>query len=142
MKSKDVCILNTKENLSSLHSAINAESFFKVTTPTLIRGTADVVYGAIVSVILLIIKFCLKLNMISKTELRALADALVTTLGDMKADDADRIVRQVAETIYKDALGLKGRLVKNQFCILCQYDGCHFSWNYKWEDDTGEEEIK
>ena len=66
-----------------------------------------------------------------KAELKTMADALVTTLGNMPPQEADRIVKEVAETIYRDILGLKGRVVKTEHIYAC--DARNFSANSTME---------
>lgn len=48
----------------------------------------------------------------TKTDFKELADRLISTLDTaMSSDKADAIVRDVAEEIYNDVLGIKGHIV-------------------------------
>lgn len=48
----------------------------------------------------------------NKLEVKELADKLISTLSStMPSDKADAIVRDVAESLYKDLLGVDGRIV-------------------------------
>ena len=75
-------------------------------------------------------------------ELKTLADALVKTLGSMSPEQADKIVKEVAYTIYIDILGKKGRIVKTQDIYACgaRFDnnnGNHF-FEYEFVEDSQE----
>lgn len=47
-----------------------------------------------------------------KQRIQALADLLITTLGDMDSSTADRTVKSVAEALYNDLLGIEGKVKK------------------------------
>ena len=50
--------------------------------------------------------------MASKQQIRELADRLISTLDTlMPSEKADAIVRDVAEGLYRDVLGLSGKIV-------------------------------
>lgn len=62
----------------------------------------------------------MKKNEIDKdTKLRSLADLLITTLEDMPANKADEIVASVANEIYTNILGIKGKIVTRR-----NFSGC------------------
>jgi hypothetical protein len=52
--------------------------------------------------------------MASRKQIKELADRLISTIGNMEAEKADAIVRDVAETLYIDVLGMPGKVVVDQ----------------------------
>jgi hypothetical protein len=52
--------------------------------------------------------------MASKKDVQELADRLITTLDSlMPSEKADAIVRDVAESLYRDVLGVPGQIVRD-----------------------------
>ncbi len=53
--------------------------------------------------------------MTSRAQVKDLADRLISTLDSlMPSDTADAIVRDVAEELYRDVLGIPGRIVVDE----------------------------
>jgi hypothetical protein len=69
-------------------------------------------------------------------ELKTLADSLVKTLGSMDSRTADKIVADVANTIYRNILGLNGRIVKTGEVFVDYEDGKgEHGWEYKFIEE-------
>lgn len=69
-------------------------------------------------------------------QLKTLADALVSTLGSMPAEEADRTVAKVANVIYQDILDLKGKIVEVSQGFVEYKDGSgSHHWTYKFIEE-------
>ena len=47
-------------------------------------------------------------------KIRALADLLITTLGDMPSEEADKNVKAVAQSLYNDILKIEGEIQRGK----------------------------
>lgn len=57
--------------------------------------------------------------MTHEEKLRRIADRLVTTLGSMPADEADKVVFNVASYIYTELLDLDGEIIAVTDIMAC-----------------------